>query len=204
MKTKVFCLGFQKTGTTSLTHFLERMGYDVATYDPFRELSKTPVTREVLTARAKAVMAHHDAAQDTPWYMLYREMDAAFPGSKFIHVIRDTDSWKKSALGDFSHHKNTIHEWIYGSDSPVGHEETWAQVYDQHNADVQAYFAGREGDYLCLRLEEMAGKAGAIAQFLGHQGAVPDWPHSNKKAAKDMEKLKWSVQRKIRRIFGMG
>lgn len=202
MKNKVFCLGFQKTGTTSLTNFLERMDYNIAGYEPFRDLSDKEVTKEILVERAVAVMQEYDGAQDTPWYVLYPDMDAAFPGSKFIHVIRDTESWKKSALGDFSKHSNTIHEWIYGSKSPAGNEEKWAETYDRHNRDVQAYFAGREDDYLCLKLEDMALDADRIAQFLGFAGTVPDWPHSNKKAKKDMEKLMWSVQRKVRQIFG--
>lgn len=202
MKDKVFCLGFQKTGTTSLTHFLESMDYKIAGYDHFRELSSSKVDREMLVERAVSVMDSYDGAQDTPWYVLYREMDLAFPGSKFIHVARDTDSWIKSVIGDFSKHTNTIHEWIYGSATPVGNEDKWAAVYDQHNKDAQDYFAGRDEDYLFLKLESMADDAEKIARFLNFPAETPSWPHSNKRAEKDIEKLKLSVKNKARQLFG--
>ena len=108
MRPKVFCIGFQKTGTTSLADFLGSLGYEIAGYEPFRDLSHRTVNKTQLADRALQVIQDYDGAQDTPWYVLYRELDEALPGSKFIHVVRDTDSWIKSVVGDFSNHSNTM------------------------------------------------------------------------------------------------
>ena len=179
---KVFCLGFQKTGTTSMAVFFESMGLRVAGYGNFREMEKGDITDKKVLAHAVDVMKTHDCAQDTPWFMLYRELDAAFPGSKFIHVVRDTDAWIKSAANHFQHYPKNFHAWIYGSAYPHGNEASWVETYEKHNRDVQAYFADRPDDYLFMTLDEVAQRSEDIARFIGHEGPVPDWPHANKNA----------------------
>lgn len=64
---KVFYIGFQKTGTSSLGIALEHLGYRVAGFYPFRDLAaETDVTHEELLERAKEVAQNVDAAQDMP------------------------------------------------------------------------------------------------------------------------------------------
>ncbi|MEL7256133.1 MAG: sulfotransferase [Pseudomonadota bacterium] len=179
---KVFCLGFQKTGTTSMAVFFESMGLRVAGYNNFREMEKGDISRERVLEHAIHIMKDHDCAQDTPWYVLYKELDATFPNSKFIHVVRDTESWIKSATSHFEHYPKNFHTWIYGCPYPRGHEQTWIDTYEQHNSDVKDYFSGRPDDYLFLRLDEVVGRSKEIARFIGYEGPVPEWPHANKNA----------------------
>lgn len=200
---KVFCLGFQKTGTTSMAVFFESMGLRVAGYNNFREMEKGDISTEQVLKHAITVMQDHDCAQDTPWYMLYKELDEAFPGSKFIHVIRDTDSWIKSAANHFEHYPKNFHNWIYGCPYPRGHEQVWVDTYEKHNRDVHAYFAGRENDYLSLPLDEVVGRSEEIARFIGHDGPIPEWPHANKNAENTnkgfAQRLRLGLVRKLRK-----
>lgn len=202
---KVFCIGFQKTGTSSIGLALERLGYRVAGYAQFRDLAhQSGLDQETLAARGIEVAQNYDAAQDTPWPILYRDLDAAFPGSKFIHVVRDREAWIGSALKDFGDHSNEIHQVIYGCDRPMGNEETWLQRYDRHNAEVVAYFADRPQDFLSLKLE--AGEIGwdRICGFLGAPDPGVPWPHANKRHVKRVKMLYWKLGDRLRNLFSIG
>ncbi|MDJ0630935.1 MAG: sulfotransferase [Rhodobacter sp.] len=192
---KVFGVGFQKTGTTSLGTIFSKLGYDVLSYSAFRHLAdRDDLSWDEVTALALELAAGADAAKDTPWPLLYKELDAAFPGSKFIHVTRDTSAWLNSAVNDFQSHPNAIHRLIYGSDGPVGHEEVWTARYEAHNAEVAAYFADRPDDYLHLRLEDGVTYE-KVCPFLGAPLVGTGAPKANTRGKKKLKMLWW-------RLFG--
>jgi Sulfotransferase domain len=199
--TKVFCLGFHKTGTTSLRVALQTLGYTVAGYNEFRHLAqKADLTRDEVVRTALAAARKFDAAQDSPWPVLYRELDAAFPGSKFIHVRRNPEAWIASAVADFGDQPNQIRRITYGTLSPRGNEAAWLDRYARHNAEAQDWFKGRLQDYLPLDLD--AGEVGweRICPFLGEP--VPDmpWPHVNSRRSK---KVRMFLNRVVA-VFGVG
>lgn len=182
---KVFCIGFQKTGTTSLGMALDKLGYKVTGYDPFRHLAgKEDLTWGEIEALAMELAAQFDAAKDTPWPLLYRQLDEAFPGSRFIHVERDRKAWIQSAVNDFGDFPNEIHKAIYGSLSPKGNEEAWLERYDRHNAEVTAFFADRPDDFLSLDLSRSRANWEKLCSFLDEPTPDGDWPHANTRTAK--------------------
>jgi len=190
-ETKVFCIGFAKTGTTTLKKTLRSLNYRVAGYNEFREFAeRETVTHDELATHAVKTMQDFDACQDSPWSILYRELDAAYPGSKFIHVIRDRDAWIKSALGDFSGHPNPLRQVIYGSLVPEGNEDGWLEAYDRHNREVTAYFTGRE-DFLQLKLEDLDFET--VCRFIGEEYTGQKLPVTNTKFQKRMKKLWWKI-----------
>lgn len=179
LEEKVFGIGFQKTGTSSLGVILKRLGYQVAGYQQFSHFAaREGVTLDELEEHALELARRYDAAKDTPWPLFYRSLDTAFPGAKFIHVTRDREAWIRSAVGDFADHPNMIHQAIYGVPYPKGHEEIWLERYDRHNRDVAAYFADRPGDYLHVRLEDGLTYE-AVCRFLGHDVIAADMPVAN-------------------------
>lgn len=195
---KVFCLGFQKTGTSSLGLALEKLGYSVAGYYPFRDLaSKEDVTWDEIRDRALRIAQDHDAAQDTPWPLLYKELDAAFPNSQFILITRERDAWINSALQDFGHFPNAIHNLIYGCPCPVGHEETWLARYDRHNSDIRSYFADRPDDFLSLDLNKGEVNWDNLCRFLGEPTPQIAWPHANTRQAKRLKLKYYKVLKKL-------
>ena len=136
-KPKVFGLGFQKTGTSSLGVILKRLEYRPVGYHDFRDMAADDtLTWDQVRDRALGLAADADSAKDTPWPLLYREMDETFPRSKFIHVTRNPESWIRSAVNDFGNTPNALHKAIYGVDYPLGFEEIWLDRYNQHNEDV--------------------------------------------------------------------
>lgn len=196
--TRVFGIGFQKTGTTSLGQIFKALNYDVSDYHDFRHLAgRDDLTWAEVEALALELAGRADAVKDTPWPLLFRELDAAFPGARFIHVTRDADAWLKSALHDFRDYPNAIHRLIYGSDGPLGHEDIWRMRYEAHNRDVADYFADRPGDYLHIRLEDGV-TFEKICGFLGESLVGKGAPKVNTRKRKDIKKI-W---RKITGRFG--
>lgn len=149
-----------------------------------------------LERRAISIMETHDAAKDTPWPLLYPFLDRQFPGAKFIHVIRDPNAWIQSALRDFADHPNALHQLIYGSPFPKGHERAWLERYQRHNAEAAAYFSDRPEDYLQLRLEELS--YDRICPFLGKPVIAAPPPKANTRMKKSLKMLGWRIKAKFR------
>lgn len=194
---KVFGIGFQKSGTTTLGAMLSALGYKVAGYHSFRDLANRPnLTWNVLEERALEVMASHDAAKDTPWPLLYPLLDRQFPGSKFIHVIREPDAWIASAVRDFADHPNALHQLIYGTPFPKGHEQVWLDCYNKHNTETAAYFAGKKESYLQLRLDELSYES--ICPFLDKPMMHAEPPRANTRLKKRLKMLWWKASARLK------
>ena len=114
----------------------------------------------------------HDAFEDNPWPILYKQMDKAFPGSKFIATWRDPEAWFSSVERHFGSDSTRMREWIYGSGygAPAGNRKVYIERYLRHYREVEAYFRDRPGDYLRLDLGRRAGLVGHL-RVSGHLGA---------------------------------
>jgi hypothetical protein len=176
-KPKVFCIGFHKTGTTSLELALRRLGYRVTGCFGTKDPDIANKVHDLAIARAE----RFDAFQDNPWPILYRELDEAFPGSRFILTLRPADAWYRSQVKDFARTETPMRRWIYGDDAgcPEGNEAVYLARYERHNREVLDYFADRPGDLLVFDLPGGDGWP-ELCGFLGHD--VPDapFPHANK------------------------
>ena len=85
MNRKIFCVGFQKTGTSSLSMALQALGFSVG--DAIRPLNRTvnwraSDPRPEIVEKVLRVVEGVDAIQDSPNAFIYRELDAAHPGVK--------------------------------------------------------------------------------------------------------------------------
>jgi len=70
--TKVFCIGFHKTGTTSLNVALNTLGYRVTGPNGVND---PDIAKNVLRM-ADDLVKRYDAFQDNPWPIIYKELDA--------------------------------------------------------------------------------------------------------------------------------
>lgn len=200
---KVFGVGFQKTGTTSLGTALSILGYSVCGYAPFRPFATAPdFSMDELKTLAFQLAEEHDAFKDTPWPILYAELDEKFPNSKFILVERTTEKWIESASKDFQKQPNQIHQYIYGVPYPVGNEQVFIDRYLQHNEEVKSYFKDRPDDLLCLHLDKKEVNWKNLCDFLGFDEPQQPWPHAN--TMEDKRKLMRSqkIKRNLKR-FGL-
>jgi len=177
MKPKVFCIGFHKTGTTSLEIALRKLGYRVRGCFG----TKDPDIADKVFDMAFAMVADYDAFEDNPWPVLYRELDERFPGSKFILTRRPADAWIRSQVKDFATTETPMRRWIYGEDAgcPEGNQDIYIARYERHNREVLEYFRDRPDDLLVIDLPNDDGWT-RLCAFLEHD--IPDepFPHANK------------------------
>ena len=171
---KVFCVGFHRTGTKSLAAALAALGYRVTGPNGTRD----PAIAGRALPLALGLAAEFDAMGDNPTPMLYRQLDIAFPGSRFILTRRSTQAWLASAVRYFGGDETPMREWIYGHGSPLGFEAVYRGRYEAHSAEVASYFEGRH-DLLVLDFERGDGWP-ELCAFLDE--AVPDtpFPHINR------------------------
>lgn len=97
MKDKVFGIGFHKTATASLGSALELLGYNLGGKFPI----DGPISHDALALRAIESAKDYELFKDNPWPPLFKDLDRAFPGSKFILTIRDPDEWLRSVVRHF-------------------------------------------------------------------------------------------------------
>jgi hypothetical protein len=186
--TKIFCIGFHKTGTTSLNVALKTLGYRVTGPNGVND---PDIARNVYRM-ADDLVKRYDAFQDNPWPIIYKELDGKYPGSKFILTLRDADAWIKSQVRHFGRQETEMRKWIYGVGCPEGNEATYLEVFERHNREVLDYFQDRPQDLLIMDLAKGHGW-GQLCPFLGVEIPCIEFPHVNK--ATDRE------QSPIRKLF---
>ena len=174
-KPRVFCIGWHKTGTSSLGHALVQLGYSVL---GCRLDMVHPLRQDDLEA-VLGLAGQFDALQDVPWAALYRELDQAFPGSRFILTEREEQSWLRSALRHFDSTAVPLHAWLYGDGVMRGNEQLYLDRYRRHNREVKAYFADRHEDCLVIDLARGDGWS-ELCGFLGDPVPSKPFPHANK------------------------
>lgn len=179
---KIFGIGFQKTGTSSLNQALRLLGYNAVggfrINHPKGVTIPSPVTHEKVLAVALERAARADAFNDNPWPILFRELDAACPDAKFILTLRAPDRWIASVVRHFGDNPGEMARWIYGVDQPKGNEARYLEVYAAHNAAVRAHFATRPGKLLEIDFSQGADWA-ELCAFLGRPIPALPFPHDN-------------------------
>ncbi len=194
---KILGVGMHKTGTKSFANALRTLGYRVT--GPFgvneRQAPDTTLKHALKT------LEKYDAAQDNPWPFLYREIDAAYPGSKFILTHREPEDWIQSVVGHFGGTSTPMREWIYGVGDPRDNEDRYVEVYERHNRNVTTYFADRPTDFMTLRVGDADGWS-ALCQFLGVAEPTTPFPHLN--SERQRRRRRSLVHRLARALPGPG
>lgn len=97
---KIFGVGLNKTGTTTLAEALEVLGLGpVASHDGAEESHET--VRAALEGNYGPAIAYahgYRAFEDRPWNIgkIYRELATAFPDARFVLTRRDPAHWWRS------------------------------------------------------------------------------------------------------------
>ncbi|WP_417214742.1 sulfotransferase family protein [Bizionia sp.] len=140
MKQKVFIIGFQKTGTTSLEHALEHLNYRVHGGD--KNLMKFE-DKEALKSYIQETLKTWDAVQDMPWPLFYKELYELYPDAKYILTIRDSKKWIRSVVTYFASIRIPLHQKIYQVPCAEGYESRYLEVYEKMNTEILAFFKNK-------------------------------------------------------------
>jgi hypothetical protein len=179
--TKVFGIGWAKTGTTTLGECFEILGLDHQSQnlDLVKDIGKGDLSRIMMLAEKK------ESFEDWPWIILYKELDRAFPDSRFVLTKRNPEKWIQSYknmlgnLGDASEELNEIRRILYGLPFPLVSDAQLIERYEKHNSEVENYFRDRPKDLLIVDWEQGSGWKD-LCEFLGKNLPNEPFPHSNK------------------------
>jgi hypothetical protein len=191
---KVFGIGFQKTGTTSLANSLGLLGYRVT--GPNGIYDKRIAERaESLVDR---MIPRFDAFQDNPWPLFFQHIDRHVPGAKFILTVRDTDAWYDSVLRHFGGTDRPMLRFIYGVGDPRGNRSRFVERYESHNNAVREYFANRSADLLVMDFSAEHDPWSSLCEFLEVPLPGRAFPHSNSGSQRsrfDRSRFRWAQGR---------
>lgn len=186
-KKKVFVIGFQKTGTTSLELALENLGYRV--YGGDKNLLKFK-DQKSLNNYILETLKCWDAVQDMPWPLLYKNLFELYPNSKFILTSRKTDEWIKSVVQYFASIRIPLHQKIYDVPCAEGYEKRYMEVYNKHNKEVIEFFKDKENFIIMEQNENFNYET--LCQFL-NVSEIPQepFPHARNNKKRTLPKYKW-------------
>lgn len=175
---KVFGIGLNKTGTTTLSQCLYLLGYRAA---PFNDLLLEDVCLRKDFSKLKEWVDQYDSFEDWPYPLIFKELDRMYPGSKFILTLRKTpdtwfDSLKKHSLT--THPLTHSRKMMYGFAFPHGRKKEHLKIYNEHNQRVREYFKNRPSDLIELCWENGDGWE-ELCTFLDCEIPAKPFPHTN-------------------------
>ncbi len=200
---KVFGIGLNKTGTTTLKLALRKLGFDHSRRQT--TLARAWMKREFAPIFAEA--DKHDSFEDWPWPLMYRELWQHYgPSARYILTRRQSpEVWVESLK---KHAERTsgvmLRQGIFGYPFPHGVETEHMAFYQQHLDEVRAFFADKPNCFLELCWEEGDGWA-ELCAFLNEPVPNTKLPHGNsgKTAVPDpkiLEKNRPQIRKQIRSL----
>lgn len=145
--TKIFGIGLNKTGTSTLGVCFEQLG--------FRHMSsRRDIMSRYLYGDKEALFTlcdSHDAFEDWPYPLAYKDLLQHYgENAKFILTLRKSPevwlrSLKKHCLR--AHPRKNGQMLAYGHSYPHGFEEQFLQFYRQHYNDVITFFASNNASH---------------------------------------------------------
>lgn len=194
--TRIFGIGMHKTATTSLHTALRILGFKSGHWQNAHWAKA--IYQEMSGAGRSRTLEQFYALSDLPIPVLFRELDAAYPGSKFILTVRNEWVWLESVRRHWSHEHNKfrvnwsvdpfthkIHRVLYGQkgfDAKI-----FIDRYRQHNREVMEYFRDRPNDLLVIDMNLAAEKWEELCRFLDTEIPKVPYPHHFKTPAIEPE-----------------
>ena len=203
-KRKIFGIGLNKTGTTSLKTAMEELGYVVGHQRTGEKLMPQWAKREFneIISYCKTAQFFQDAPFSKPY--TYVVLDHEFPDSKFILTVRySAEEWYQSLTKfhgkkwgkdrniptkeDLKKASYISKGWAwkmnrYSYDAPEDNpykKNVLINTYQRHNQQVKEYFRFRPDDLLVLNVAE-EGAYQKLCNFLGVESDRQQFPWKNK------------------------
>jgi len=157
-KKKVFAVGFNKSGTTSLHALFKSLGllsYHGAKWRGGDDLK---------------LLRSYDCFSDGIPNDLAK-LDNLFPGSRFILQVRDLESWVYSRLAHIERKKEqNTHNGSPIWDNTEYAIKSWIKQRNAHHLFVLSYFSERPSDILVFDFVRDESAATKVCNFLGYEG----------------------------------
>ncbi|TWH92416.1 MULTISPECIES: sulfotransferase family protein [Sphingobium] len=173
-KPKIFGIGLNKTGTTTLGSCFQRLGYKHLGYR--RDLLHAYRSRQV--ARVFKEIDRFESFEDWPYPLMYRELADRYPDAKFVLTVRKSaETWLNSLSRHARQSRPLRHarKLAYGYHYPENAPDEHIAFYHAHNQEAQAFL----GDRVRVLCWEKGDQWEQLCDFIGAE--VPDapFPHVN-------------------------
>ncbi len=179
-KQKIFCIGLNKTGTTSLGLFFENVEYKVAKQREGELLLKPYINRDFKDITKYVIKSKYNVFQDIPFSLplTFPHLDDSIPNSKFILTVRNnSEDWYNSILKFHSDFYNKgfkptyeslvnskymykgwswdIMNEVYIKDkNNLYNKKEFIAVYDNHINSVLNYFKNKPESLIVINLSK--------------------------------------------------
>ena len=176
---KVFGIGLNKTGTTSLKKAFVRLG--------FNHLERRPRLFKLWrNRRFEPIFEHaeeYESFEDWPWPLMVAELLEYYGDrARFVMTRRTSaNAWVES-LKRHAERTNPVQnprKHIFGYDYPHGREAEHMAIYDRHQAHVAALFKGCEHQLCTLCWEDGDGWP-ELCEFLDRPVPSGAFPRANR------------------------
>lgn len=134
---KIFCIGLNKTATTTLHEALTILGFRSLHWKATPD--DEPADNAVFRAQEEGLplltyVAGYDAYSDI-WPIIHNFdlLDEQYPGSRFILTTRDPKAWLESRIRHVERHDPEI----------ALDPDEWRRTFERHHRRVEEYFTGR-------------------------------------------------------------
>jgi hypothetical protein len=185
---KIFCIGFYKTGTTTLYDALRTLGYHTVNGDtpgsyPGADDGATLIRQIDAGDYRLPTFEMFEAFSDNPYFRIWRRIYDLFPDAKYILTVRDEPRWIESCVKFYRHRRiRPMRVWMFGphanpASSPES-RQAWLDAYRAHNAAVREFFASRPHQYFEFDPTTERGWH-RLCAFLGAPVPEQPWPHAN-------------------------
>ena len=159
---KIFAIGFNKSGTTSLHYLFKEMGFSSYHGTSWRKHQKI-----------RFFLYYRCFSDGKPSDELAK-LDKLFPGSKFILQVRELNSWIYSRLEHIERQKQENRNETRGQywDNTEKAVKMWIKERNEYHTFVLSYFSKRPSDLLIINYirDELASEK--ICEFLSHNSKV--------------------------------
>lgn len=187
---KIFGIGFHKTGTTSLTLALRRLGYKTIHGDGYGTWSHADEGQTLLKLIERGdyrlpTFKLFDAFLDNPYFSIWPHLHRLYPEAKFILTVREERDWIESCAKYFGDRRvRPMQQWKFGDSANPSKSESarqkWLQLYRQHNSSIMQHFYGSDHQFLVMDIARGDGWD-KLCKFLGAPIPQKDFPRANRR-----------------------
>lgn len=190
---KIFVIGFNKTGTTSLYITLKELGFNMGN-QKVAEVMAYYMFKNNDFSELKPYTQSAEAFQDIPFSLpgIYKKLYLLYPNAKFILTIRDSAAQWYTSLINF-HKKRfnklegnlpTIDDHMKSNyvfpgynnfilknnfnypETPLYSKLAYVDIYEKHIIDVKAFFKSKKDNLIVINVSKK-GERNRLLKFLG-------------------------------------
>ena len=180
MRPRIFAIGLNKTGTTTLHDALNLLGVESFHW------GGPPIRLKVEQALEEGapLLTHLDPAIDAfsdieALSRNYRLLDEQYPGSHFILTLRPLEKWLDSRRRHVERNQEKKARGEYDGAFLEVDEPKWRRQWERHLDGVRSYFADRPHDLLEIDITAGGGWE-PLCHFLNIPVPETPFPWSNK------------------------